>query len=410
MRHFVLGLIVAATLAAPRMGNAAQWSLWPAAEIDETYDNNVKMTPTDRKGDFLTVEALGATLESDSPTRSFFLTYSTLMLEHVSYPGQDRFGLDHYFGVHDFEKLSAETTLSISESFLVGDAASGFLLTNGSTPIGSQLMQSLLLFSTSVSNSFAMDLSSRYSGWFTWSANAHQNFFSVLSSSSTNKYSFNEGGTLAGDWLVTGHWTVGLGYDFEDYRFSNSSVPTTESNWPQARLAWGKDTPFSLSAEVGPVISFSSSGITGTTSVPAQTKVDAAYLVAAAYTGRRLTLKASAGQVPMITAGFGGFATSQTYSGLVQYKLTRHTTLFANSGYYSFSGSGTSGHVVSYTCGISHRLTKFITLNAQFLGYQSLASGSSVGTLVAVPGRTAVTDLFLIGLTFTPRPFMWTVL
>ena len=410
MQRFLLALIAAATLAVPHVGNAAELSLWPAAEIDEAYDNNVKLTPTDRKGDFLTAESLGATAESDTAARSFFLTYSTLMLEHVSYPGEDRFGHDHYFGVRDFEKLWPETTLSISESFLVGSASSGFLLTSGSTPIGSQLMQSLLLVSTNLSNSFAMDLSSHYSGSFTWSANVHQNFFSVLSSSSTNKYSFNQGGMLAGDWLIAGRFGAGLGYDFEDFRFSNSSVPTTESNWPQVRLAWGKDTPLSVSAEAGPVISTSSSGVVGTTSVRAETKVDAAYLVAATYNSRRLTITASASQFPMTTAGLGGSAISQTYSGLVQYKLTRRTTVFASSGYYSFSGSGTSGHVVSYTGGISHRLTEFITLNAQFLGYQSLASGSAVGTLVSVPGRTTVTSLFLVGLTFTPRPLKWRVL
>ena len=397
---------------------AAEFSLWPYTEIDEAYDDNVKETSSNKKGDFLTVESLGATLEAETAARTFFLTYTTLMSEYVSYPGEDSFGQDHYVGLQDTERLSASTTLSISNSFLIGNSVGGGLVTTGATPIGSQLLSSILYKSGTLSNTFAVNLFSKFNDSLTWSVNIHQNYFSTLSNTPTaggvtgtaaSAQNFNQGAMLTGDWNLGERFTGGGTCDFEDYRFSNSDIPTTEAEWLQGRLGWGLGTPYSVLAQVGPIISESSSGSTGTTHEAAQTKVDFGYLITASYTDRRLKFSATAGQTPELSAGLGGFSTSQGYGALIQYKLSRRATLFANFGYTKFSGTGVSTEVLSYTGGVSYRLAKMFTLTAQYLGYQTIGGGTSTSTIFAIPTGTTVTNIFMIGVIVAPLPLKWSM-
>lgn len=422
MRLVIIGCCLAVVmLAAARRAGAVELSLWPMAELDEFYDNNVKLTPTGRKGDFVTAESFGATLEASTAARDFFLTYQTQLLEYISYPGLDRFGKDHSANLRDAEYLTPATTLTISDSLLVGNAVSNGILANGATPIGAQLMQSLFYQSSTLSNDFSLDLSSRYSNSFTWTANVHQYIFTTLSGSSASSSSgsglfFDQGGSVGGQWDLPERFAAGFTCQFDDFR-SNSSLPTTEAYWPQAKLTWGEGTPFTLLAQVGPVISDSSagtvatttaSGTPSTTSVPAQTQVNVGYIVSGNYRNRRLTITASASQEPGFGAGFAGFATEQSYGLLASYKLSRRATVFVNGGYYTISGTGVSANVLTYTAGMTYKLNEYFTLSANYLGFQTKASGSAVaGTLVAVPGRTATVNLLQAGITFVPPAFKW---
>ncbi len=401
-----------------RVARAAELSLWPYAEVDEAYDDNVKETSSNKKGDFLTVESFGATLEAETAARSFFLTYSTTMIEHASYSNEDSFGQNHYLGIQDTERLSANTTLSINNSFLVGNSIGGNFVTTGSTPIGSQLLSSILYRTTTLDNGFAANLFSKVSNSFSLIANVHQNFFSTLSNSVTSggvtgsaasKENFNQGGSLEGDWYLGERFTAGAVGDFEDFRFSNTEIPTTESEWLQARLGWGLGTPFYVLAQVGPIISESSSGTIGTTHQAAQTKVDFGYLITASYKDRRLQFSAAAGQVPELSAGLGGYSTAQTYGALIQYKLSRRATLFANFGYVNFTGTGISTQVLTYTGGVSYRLAQMFSLTAQYLGYQTIGGGTSTSTAFAIPVGTTVTNIFMIGVIVTPLPLKWSM-
>ncbi len=410
--------VIVLVLSISRVSRAAEFSLWPYAELDEAYDDNVKETSSNKKGDFLTVESLGATLEAETAERTFFLTYTTLMIEHASYSNEDSFGQDHYVGLQDTERLSASTTLSITNSFLVGNSVSGGFVTSGATPIGSQLLSSILYKSGTLSNTFAANLFSKFSDSFTWSANVHQNYFSTLSNTATtggvtgtaaSNQNFNQGGVLLGDWNLGERFTGGTSCDFEDYRFSNSEIPTTEVEWPQGRLGWGLGTPYSVLAQVGPIISESSSGTIGTVHQGAETKVDFGYLITAAYTDRRFKFSATAGQTPELSAGLGGFSTSQNYGALIQYKLSRRATLFANFGYIQFSGTGISTDVLTYTAGVSYRLAQMFTLSAQYLGYQTIGGTTGSSTIFAIPAGTTVTNIFLIGVIVTPLPLKWSM-
>ena len=142
--------------------------------------------------------------------------------------------------------------------------------------------------------------------------------------------------------------------------------------------------------------------------MPAQTEVNVGYIVSGNYRDRRLTITASASQVPGFGAGFAGYATEQSYGLLASYKLSRRATAFVNGGYYTISGTGVSANVLTYTAGMTYRLDEYFTLSANYLGFQTKASGSAVaGTLVAVPGRTSTVNLLQAGITFAPPAFKW---
>jgi len=415
-------------LSVARRACAAEISLWPMAEFDEIYDDNVNLTPTNRKGDFVSAETFGATLEAETAARNFFLTYQTELLEYASYPGLDSFGKDHAANLRDDELLSAGTTLSISDSLLVGNAISNGTLVNGATPVGSQMMESLFYQTSILSNDFAIDLSSRYSDSFTWTADIHQLMFTTLSGSSPSGspssassgsgYFFDEGGAVGGEWDFPERFAAGFGYQFDDFRTSGEGdLPTTESHWPQLRMGWGKGTPFSILAQVGPIITDSSSGsflatspsgATSTTAVPAAVKVDAGYLISGNYKTRRLTITASAGQEPGFGAGFVGYATEQVYGLLISYKLSRRATVFLNGGYYTFGSSGASADAWIYSGGMTYRLNEYLFLSANYLGFSSKSSGPAVAeTLVAVPGARSTINLFQVGVTLAPPALKW---
>lgn len=397
----------------------AQLSLWPMLELDEIYDNNVDLTPTHRKGDFVTAETFGATLEAATAARDFFFTYQTYLLEYASYARHNRFGNNNFASFRDDERLTPTTTLSITDSLLVGNAVSNGILANGAAPIGPQLMQSLFYRSSILSNYFAIDAFSRYSDSFRWTANIHQGMFATLSgqssSSSGSGVFFNQGAVVSGEWDLPERFAAGFGYQFDDFRSSATGQPSGETNWPQLRIRWGDDTPFTFRAQVGPVISDSSSSslvTTGpspiTTSVPAQTKVGVGYFVGGAYRDRRLTVTASAAQQPGFGAGVAFASDAQTYGVLVNYKLSRRATVFFNGGYYTQSHSGFSEQVLTYTSGVTYRLNNYFILSANYVGYQTKASGAATaGILVTVPGARTTVNLFQLGVTFAPPPLKW---
>ena len=428
MRRVVSCCILAFLLLAVAGGaGAVEVSIWPVAELDEIYDNNVDLTPTNRKGDWVTSETFGATLEASTATRNVYLTYQTYLLEYAAYGGHDRFGNNHFANLRDDEQLSKNTRLSISENLLIGNAISNGSLVNGATPIGTQLMQSLFYSSSNLNNSFAIDLFSKYSESFTWTANVHQNLFSTLSSSSSTSSSgssnpnsgdfYNQGAAIGGQWDLPERFTGGFRYQFDDYRASNSQ-PTAETNWPQAQMTWGEGTPFLFRGQVGPTITSSSSGSLVTTNsmgalttstVSSKTQVQVGYIVRGDYRDRRLTISAYAAQQPGFGAGFSFATNQQSYGALINYKLTRRATIFANAAYYDQGASGVSEQGLSYTGGVTYRLNKYLIVSGNYLGFETKASSSAVlgGTFVGTPGKRTTVNLFQAGITFSPPPLKW---
>ena len=237
-------------------------------------------------------------MEATSRNRDFYLTYSTVFAENAWYQNLDRFARDHNLQINDTERLSDSTTLHISDTFLRGNAASGQFFTDGTEPVTPQLMAAILYnYNTSTqSNNFSAGVNYISQNRFTWSSETHQYFFSTSSSSAapgtTTGLSFDQGGSFAINRPVGERLSIGFGYQFDDFRFSNS-VPTSDSHMPMLRIAWGAGTPFSLQASAGPVIVSSSAGTIGVTRVAATTSLEPGFNVLAAYTGERFNLQGS---------------------------------------------------------------------------------------------------------------------
>jgi hypothetical protein len=363
---------------------------------------------SNEKGDCLSAILPGAKIETDTAPRDFSLTYQTLMLNYLNYTDQNRFGCNNSIGLSDFERLGPNTSLTISDSFLMGNSVGSGLMTNGAAPVNPQILQALLNQSTSSNNYFNAQLATRFSDTFHFSASAFQNLF-VDPSTSVAKYSFSQGGAVSADRLIGERVTAGFSYQFSDFRFTGNDVATTDTHWPQLRVGWGLNTPINLLAQVGPVISSSSSGIIGSTPEPARTSVNLGWMLSANYTGRRWTINASGGQQPSLSSGLAGVSTAQNYSALAQYKMTRLATLYVNGGYYSANGTGISDKVASYSAGITYRWNRMLAFNARFVDYQTRISGSSPASIGATTQGTTNTNMFQIGAILTPEPFRWNI-
>ena len=413
MKLILSATIAVSLLMAPRMAAAMEISLFPAAEFDQVYNTNVGVTAHDRKADWVTAELLGGKLEARSPTRDLYLNYSTVFSEDASYSNLDQFARDHFIQANDTEQLSRAATLTVSDTFLRGNATSAQFFSDSTEPIGLQLMSALLYNSTTDSNSFAAQYHYVHEDTLALTSEVHQDLFSANSTSTGANstlagLSFDQGGLVAVDRLWGERFTIGGGYQFDDFRFSNS-VPSSESQMPMVRLGWGAGTPFSLMASAGPRIISSSSGIIGTSAFSGDTKIEPGFLVAANYTGERLSLRASAGETSGLSAGLGGQTNNIIVSSLVQYRLTRRSMLFANIGYFDFSGTGSNGYTFSYAAGASYRLTRHISVTAEYYGFRTLDNGAGAGALVASPGQTVATNVFLLGVVFQASPFKWVI-
>lgn len=414
MRRRLIALMAALFITAPAAGRAMEISLFPAAELDQLYNSNVGVTSSNQQGDWITAELVGARLEASSPNRDCFLNYSTVFAENAWYQNLDRFGRDQNVQLNDSEHLSMTSSLNISDTFLRGNAASGQFYTGDAEPIGPQLMSALLYASTTTAETNAFSANFRHvnSDLLAWSSEVHQNFFSTNSASTVSNVatglSFDQGGSLSVDRPLGERFTIGAGYRFDDFRFSNG-VPSSESHMPMLRLGWGIGTPFTIAASAGPTIVSSSSGAIGATTISGATNVEPGFQLTANYAGERFTLQGSADEYSGLSAGFGGQTNNITASSLFQYKLTRRAVLFTNVGYFDFSGTGTNGYSFSYAAGASYRLTRQISLTAEYYGYRTLANGVTAGALVASPGQTVATNVLLFGVVFQAAPWKWVV-
>ena len=272
------------------------------------------------------------------------------------------------------------------------------------------MLTTTLYNSTTESNTFSASLRFVTPQLLAWSSEVHQNFFSTNPTSGTVNttagLSFDQGGSLGFDRPLGERFSIGAGYQFDDFRFSNG-VPSSDSHTPMLRMTWGTASPFSLQAWAGPRIVSSSSGVIGGTQFPATISVEPGFQVIANYQGERFSLQGSAGEVSGLSAGFGGQTNNITVSALFQYKLTRRAILFTNVGYLNFSGTGTNGYSLSYAAGASYRLTRQISLTAEYYGYRTQANGGSLGTVVTTPGQTVATNVFLFGVVFQAAPWRW---
>jgi hypothetical protein len=160
------------------------------------------------------------------------------------------------------------------------------------------------------------------------------------------------------DYSLSPHTSLGAGYEYYDFRFSNSPSPV-ETQFPQLRLKWDATRQLEFSGRGGFLISSRPEGGTGETRP--------GYEASTTYLSPHWRISVGAGQTPGITAS-GGAGVVRDASGDLTYLIDRRTTLFAGVSYYEMIGGPNPLSVLSYGGGASYRVNRWLVLYAQYVG------------------------------------------
>jgi hypothetical protein len=356
--------------------------LWPQLAVTEQYTDNLLLTATNAESDEITTAIGGGSLAFTNAERNVKLDYLTDGQLYAQNSGLDRGLQDHYVGFSDRERLSGETELSMDDTFIKGQPIFGQALV-GPTGVSLQLGQALLQ-KEFLTNSFSANLNQEFSDRFSTALAVHQTYYS-LNQAATNNESYAQGCSLTLAYHLTPVWSALLGYDFEDFRFSSS--PTTDTHEPFVGLSYNLTRELTLTASGGPVIEQTSSS----------TRVDAAYIVSAAYTTERLQATLESARQESTTAGFGGAGINQSVGGSISYALTRRCNAFVNNSYSQLNQGSAASDILSWSAGINYRLTRPLTVFAQYLGFRTTSPTSP----------PVVTNSVLAGMRLTAQPWRW---
>ncbi|MBV8361309.1 MAG: hypothetical protein JO189_25735 [Deltaproteobacteria bacterium] len=362
---------------------ADKLDIWPNASLTGLLTDNLpQQTTSSARSDAISLVNLGISATIDANNRTFGLDYSTDAQVYARNSSHNQAFQDQYVGLHDYERISALTGLSLNDTFINGQQTFGQSLIGSSatTPLLSQALQQ----NNFLANSFNLQLSHELSEQLSTLFSVHQTLF--FASDSQPSESFSQGGELAAYYVLGARFSVGPDLQFNDFRFSNQ--PRTDSFQPSLGVTWSGSEHLVTSARIGPLI-FSS---------PAGTSIDLGYTLRTSYRGERWLLNLSGGRMPSISAGVSGAAVSQYEGATAQYWISRWTSIYINGSFNQFSQTGTNSYIVVYGSGINHQLTRSTAIFAQFIRFQT--NSPSLNENAA--------DTLTFGIKFTPRPWEWT--
>lgn len=381
------GLLVAAALVFYLRGTvraASVFRLRPILSITEMYNDNVLFSPSNAKGDFVTQALMGAYLDLNSPTSDTRLQYSTLAQKYAHYSQYDSVGEGQYVTLKHQQDLSPETSIAADDYFIKGNLTSS-VAPAGSLAFNPSLGRAALQNNGYWSNGGSVYLTHDFSQELNSTLGLHQTTFSNGSAG----YSFDQGGMVALRRSIMSTLWGGFRYRMDDYRYSNESP--AESHLIQLSLGWNPTERLGVDANAGPAIIHVFGG---------PTLVRPGYIIDLRYSGQKWAARAGGGETPSLGAGYGGAGVSQGGSGSFSYQLGQYTSLLAHVSYNQYSTSGFNGDMFGYGVGINSRLTRWLTVYAQYNGYRrSLGSGSTAAVRgIGLPaGSEAVQNLYMIG-------------
>ncbi len=383
LRRAAIGIALTVIISLTSPARAAdQLELWPRISLGEMLtDNLIQETNSGGGGDAITVVALGGSATLDSDKRTSDLDYVTDAELYARNSSLNEAFHNQYVGLRDNEQLTGATNLSVNDTFFSGQErfAQTLIGSSAATPLLSQaLVQNNVL-----TNGFDLQLDHRFSDRFSSFANVHQVFFST--SSGQTSESFQQGGELAAYYKVNARLSLGPDFRFNDMRFSNE--PHADSYQPSlgAKLIWSEE--LSIDGTAGPLIMSTSSG----------TSIDFGYTLSSTYTGERWLFELFSARAPSISAGTSGSSVNQYEGGSVAYLLSRRTTAFISGSFNQFSRTSNSSYGTTYGGGIIHRLTKSISMSAQFIRFQTNSQ--------SVNGNS--TDTLMLSIKYSPQPWVF---
>lgn len=354
--------------------------LWPLLDLSAQYTDNLLLAPKAKSDEVATLVG-GGSLALDNPQRRLTLDYLTDGQLYAEHANLDRLAKDHYVGLHDEEALSETSKLSISNTFLDGESVFGQALI-GASGLNLQLGEALLQRNYQT-NSFDSRLHQGLGPLLFTDFDLHQNTFAT--STGNSSLSTNQGAYASVYYRLDGRLWAGAGYDFEDFRFS--SQPRSDSCEPYLTLRSDLTRRIRLAAQAGPLVSASPSG----------TSTDVGYAIAASYRAKYWNFDLGSSRAPGMTAGFGGAGINQSVYATSFYRLTRRTGLYAYAGYSEVSGSGARTEIQSFGTAVERRLSRAVSLYAQYLWFRSATPGS----------QSALTNSIVAGAKLYARPWHW---
>jgi hypothetical protein len=374
-------------LGASHARSATLLSFYPIFDLTEGYSDNIELTANNHKADFVNTALAGFTLDFNGPARSGSFQYDTLIQTFASHTEFNSYAGSNFLALSDQEKIDPTLDLNVNDSAVIGSITGGVLATN-SGAVSSQVAQTAVSNSSSVSNVFNLQLNKRLAEFWTTSMTAQQNFYT----NALQTY-YIQGGGPSLLYALRPELQVGVSYTFLDFRFSNQSASETHS--VQALVNWSPTERLKASLSAGIVI-FDNLG--GNSSLQAK-PVGFGSLN---YSGERWTITGSGGQVASGTGGLGGAGVEREAYGVINYALQRHTFVNIGASYSQFVGGGSDAEFWSYGAGISNRPYKWLTLFALYQGFRNkVSSASNVTNLTSPLGQTAVSNTYTLGLTLS---------
>jgi len=388
-------------------GGAVDFTLYPYAEIAGVYNDNIGQQSTGNgsgRGDFIATELLSGSLEADASQKHFSLDYSTVESQYVSTPSLDRTFQDHYVGTTYDQRISPTTTFSVTNSLLVGNAVSSTIITGNQIPIGSQLLQGLLVRNSSCDNLFNADLT--YTEPQSWSLGAavHQLFFSGGGGAAGE--SFGQGVALNADRPIGGNFRAGPGYSFDDFRFGGE-FPPAESHWPQVRLIWQPDLSYYVLIRTGPILMDNFAGVSNGVYQSGGWSVSPGGMVLARLSEPRFSVQLEGGQQPGLGVGLAGAALNRSASLLLEYLASRSLSVFVKQGFLEVSAQDSDAKLITYSIGATYRMSRNVFLTAEYYGICNIFNGTSAQIVGVESGTQTVSNMFLVGVMWEPAPIYW---
>lgn len=367
---------------------AAVLQVAPIVSVSEMYDDNILMSPTDVKGDFVTAALLGGYADLSTPLSDTQLQYMALAEKFANYSQYDNVGAAQYFVLKHKQELSPETKLTLNDDYLQGDLTAGFGV-GTSVAFNPGLGQTLLQGSGYWMNDASGSLKHDFGDGITSNFSLSQMTFH----SNGVGYSFEQGGTGGFQYELSDTLSLGAADQFYDFRFSN--FPAAESNWPQLTLNWQPTAQIKGSVYAGPAVEYTLSG-------PAPTHLYPGYLVSLSYSAEKWTAQVGGGETPMMLAGLGGAGVSEGGSGSFNYALGQYTSFTADASYAKYFGGGFNGDYYAYGAEIKSQLQPWLMVFVQYAGIRRGLGGGTPAAALATGlpiGTQAVINIYMVGAT-----------
>jgi hypothetical protein len=392
LRSGVSKIIIVMLLAMPVSANAyTLLQLVPVVQFNQLYDDNIELSSTNKKGDFISNIVLGFYLNWTGPERNGSFQYETIGELFLNYQKYDNFGQTHYFEMHDHEHLSDATTLDLDNWFLTGKTPRSFFVSGGALTapqtLNSQLALAILAKVQSLDDVVDVDIRHRWTEESALSAELQEEYFATKQSTALEsklgvkeEYAFSP----------TAHG--GFDYQFYDFRFSDAPSPV-QAHFPQFEFTWDASRQLSFAGAAGPILFERPLG--------AGQEVKLGYDGSLGYETNRWNLSVRGGQGPGITPNGGAGITRSALTDL-RYAWTRRTSLFTSMSYYELEGGGAPLQLLTYGAGISYQATRYISVSAQYVAIREYGNTGTVlaGTSTGPSnGTTTIANAWIVGVT-----------